>query len=271
MSKQVPDKVYIIYNSGNDKSEEYMGVARRSIKRVEMDFEEVDWPTDIDECWKKVEHLNIKDHGHFNYSQPLYPDYHADRTPIEQKNAAESVTLAHLYLWDKIAKSGEAACIVEHDFIFYNNIDMIIPDGFIVGLGYKLAEANAYRNDFHNLDDKPKEIVLADKILGAHGYAITAKTAQNLVDEAINKGTQGWIDCVYFQGNSLRLTDTRTSMMSPPPGAALLRDSTIWPAVATLNYKCCDSFIKRCKPEYTNKKRNEISRHHFASLKMRSV
>lgn len=271
MSRQVPEKVYIIHQSDNEKSVEYSTVCRRSCKYVKLDPEMVDWPTDIDECWKLVEHLNIKDHGTFHYSLKLYNEDHIANTPVDQRIAAESVTLSHLYLWDKIAQSGEAACIVEHDFVFKNDIGMIIPDGFIIGLGYKVAEPDIYKNEFENIDDKPKEIILADKILGAHGYAITAKTAQRLVDEVKVKGIQGWIDCVYFQGNPTRLTDVCTSMLSPPPGIAWLRESTIWSNTATLNYKCIDSFVKRCKSEYTNKQRNEMSRHHFASLKMRSV
>lgn len=269
MSKQVPEKVYIIHNSSNPESVEYSGVTRRTAKAVDLIPEMLDWPAgdNIEECWKKVEHIGIKNHGKFTYHEGL----DSGHTPDEQRLAAESVTLSHIFLWDKIQELGEAACIVEHDFVFKNNIPIIIPDGFFVGLGYKLAEHTAYKNELEKLEDKPREIVLTRKILGAHGYAITPNTAKRLLEEVREKGVQGWVDCVYFQGNDIGLTNIMTSMLSPPPGVAWLRKSTIWENVATMNYKCIDSFTKRCKSEYDSKKQNELSRHHFASIKMRSV
>lgn len=270
MSKNVPTDVYIIYNSTVPKSKEYFETAKWSAIEHDFNVIPIDWPTELDECWKKVEDLDIYQHGTFLWNKRLYPTGKPEVDPDHIRGAC-SVTLAHMYIWNLIRKSDRAACIIEHDFIFKNSITMRIPSNFFVGLGYKLRSPDCYKIDSTNLDDAPKEVVFQNKILGAHGYAINGKTAKKLCDELKVKGVQGWIDCIYFQGNDMDLTDVQTSMMSPPPGIVWLRDSTIWNFNAIMNYTFIDSFSKRFVESNKPSQANMLSRHQHATIKSRNV
>jgi len=49
-----------------------------------------------------------------------------------------NATASHLKIWEKILENKETAVILEHDAIMLHKIDLPIPDGAMVMLGYKL-------------------------------------------------------------------------------------------------------------------------------------
>lgn len=261
---RIPTDVYIIFNSENPTSVEYKNECIGSIDELEnLTAIEIDWPMDIEECWKRVEHIGIHDHGVFNMHPDLYPGWNEGA----RNTKAESITLAHIYVWDLISESGKAACVVEHDFIFRNDINIRIPDGFFVGLGYKSDKPEYYKIDPDDINDKPKEIVLTERIFGAHGYAITAASAIKLLKDVRLFGIKGWVDCVHFQCNHLGHSPLLTAMLSPPPGIAWLRESTIWDKQHYMNYKTIDSFNKRFNKIMTYKHSLNMSKHPYAVIK----
>ncbi len=122
--------------------------------------------------------------------------------PIEFKHKYNSKVMSascsHVKLWQHIAKNRESAIILEHDAIMLHKVDLPIPDGAMVMLGYKLMNKDEYD---HKTAGPPKNIGRIYKHSGAHAYAITWKTAEELMEEAYKYGIRSCIDTGFFMHN----------------------------------------------------------------------
>jgi hypothetical protein len=92
-------------------------------------------------------------------------------------------TIGHFLLWKKIAQSNKPCVILEHDAIIKQNYDnLTIKDNQIVFLGPRIVSNQDYI--FPNCDI---DYIRVNQFCGAHGYAITPKTAQYLIEQIEQK------------------------------------------------------------------------------------
>ena len=249
-------KIYVITTEGDEKSKEYFDFLCDSTKIVrgltEQDITEFKWTSDIDEAWDRVKDLNIKDHGKFNY--PLQPEDN------DSTRRAECVTLAHMFLWNKIAKEEITSIIFEHDVVIHQNPCYLdIPPNMVIGLGYKTRTPELYEYEKAGL---PKEIVYVRNILGAHAYALQPITAFKLLEEVRKDGVQGWIDCTHFQGG-IKHKEIYMGMANPPPVQAWLRKSTIWGEATDRNGYMVSGYIDNIESPGKEKIEELYSKTHY--------
>lgn len=244
-----PKKIYIITTKNDDTSKKYYEFCHKTCNEKSiLPIEVIEWTDDIEEAWDKIKKIKIKDHGKFL-------KYNGERN-----TKAECVTLCHFYLWNKIIKNNECAVIFEHDAVLLKDPVLLdVPNNIIVGLGYKTDKPDLYEDENISF---PQEIVFVKQILGAHAYAINSYTAKKLLDDIINNGVRGWIDCTHFQGGS-PLEGVMLGMASPPPAIGWVRDSTIWLEATKRNGKMIRSFIDNLYSPGKEKIKNIISKDHF--------
>lgn len=140
----------------------------------------------------------------------------------------------HAKIWKMIANGQhDVGIVLEHDAIMLHSLDRFtIPDNAIVTLGYKLTDPNKY---LHEMAGPPSELVDIKGHEGAHAYAITKTTAQNMIMEIERSGRPlGCIDNAYFIRNQ-RKTSFPLKMAMPTPAIGWLRESTIWGKSSTRN------------------------------------
>lgn len=183
--------------------------------------------------------------------------------PIEFKHRYNSkvmsATSSHIKLWKHILDKKETAIILEHDAVMLHKIDLEIPDGQMVVLGYKLMDKNRYD---HVKAGPPKVIGRIYKHCGAHAYAITWKTAQELIDEVKKHGVRSCVDTGYFMRNGnaapwgkkdpppLKQTGIPLSLMLPTPAIGWVRDgrSTVGFNSGEAHFALDPSFKNNLKP-----------------------
>ena len=160
----------------------------------------------------------------------------------------------HYAIWKKIAEGeDESGIVFEHDAIMLHPIDMKIPDGYIVVLGYKVREPETYD---HISAGPPKELIDIVGHHGAHAYAMTKKTAQMLLDEQ-NGNPPSDVDGTYFIRGTRR-TSIPLKIMSPTPAVGWIRNSTIWQRSVFINYELIPSFEENYKPLVVEKQNTNI-------------
>ena len=153
-------------------------------------------------------------------------------------------TAGHFSIWKIIAEgSDEAAIVLEHDAIMLQPIEIDIPDGVIVVLGYKLTDPSRYD---HETAGAPKELIDIPGHQGAHAYAMTKKTAQFLIEEIETQGINFAVDNDYFLTDQRR-TAVPLKIASPTPALVWLRESTIWEKTESQNYEFIASFKENYK------------------------
>ena len=151
---------------------------------------------------------------------------------------AACASVSHALLWKKIYENKETAIILEHDGHMLQPVNELnIPDNMIVVLGYKLTDPSKYD---HKRAGKPKTIKIIDGHEGAHAYAITWKTAGVLLNELKEIGVNSPVDNKFFL--KMRETKVTIGIADPTPAIGWIRQSTIWPEAATLNYEFIESF-----------------------------
>jgi hypothetical protein len=157
-------------------------------------------------------------------------------------NKASLCTASHVALWKKIAEEKETAIILEHDAIMLYKPELIIPDNVIVALGYKIQNPAAYN---HVSVGAPRKISSINNFSGSHAYAITAKTAETLIDGIIKRKTVGCIDTHFFKSAKFR-NGVNLAITDPICALGWLRKSTIW----NVSSKCNTLFIDSFKQNY---------------------
>jgi GR25 family glycosyltransferase involved in LPS biosynthesis len=219
-----PTKAYIL-RIDNPTSIEYAETCARSCEAVGLPYEFFEGYKNLDQesLWKTVP-LKLK----INH-------YMDDR--------AACATAGHFMIWDKIAKSGECAVVLEHDAIMLHPMNFDIPDGYIVTLGYKFYDAGRYD---HVAAGSTQRLVDIPHHGGAHAYAITAETAKLLLNELDERGVVEAIDNLYFMRNS-KVSRIPMKIADPTPAIGWLRKSTIWNESAEMNWPQIDSFIQNYK------------------------
>ncbi len=171
----------------------------------------------------------------------------APHEPLDNPSSGHKAmccSAGHYTIWKKIAEgSDEAACVLEHDAIMLQPVDIDIPNDRIVVLGYKLTDPSRYD---HVKAGLPKEYYNLAGHEGAHAYAMTKSTAQFLIKEMEQIGIHSAIDNDYFIYRQRR-TQVPLAIMSPTPAMGWLRKSTIWGGSAHRNYNFIPSFQENYK------------------------
>ena len=162
---------------------------------------------------------------------------------VEQEakiSKAEVCSAGHANIWKTVAEGEhEAVIILEHDAVMLHNIDLDIPDGVIVALGYKLANIEKYN---HIAAGPPKKLTPIKGHEGAHAYALTKKTARGMIEEIEANGRPlAAVDNAYFIKNQ-RKTKYDLMIADPTPAIGWLRESTIWKKSALRNEPFIESF-----------------------------
>jgi 2-polyprenyl-3-methyl-5-hydroxy-6-metoxy-1,4-benzoquinol methylase/glycosyltransferase involved in cell wall biosynthesis len=203
----VPSKAYIIMMPKDKTSVEYAKTAAESCDRVGLKweyFEAFDHKTP-DELWSK------NDYGIKSYDKKMHP-------------GAASATASHFALWRKIRDSKETAIVLEHDAVMLQPVNVKIPSGSIVNLGYKLRDPSMYD---HESAGEPVDIVRIKSHLGAHAYAIDHKTAESLLEELKSVGANNAIDNFYFSRETSKFSSVPISIVDPIAALAWVRKTTI--------------------------------------------
>lgn len=223
-----PKKAYIL-KTDHKKSIEYAADVARSCDAVNLKWEYVEWyQGQPEKGWQNT-----------GVAKPK---------KVSGGPAAQCCFSGHIAIWKKILDSGEAGIALEHDGMMLHPIDIDIPDGEIVVLGYKLENPTSYN---HKSAGPPVEIVdtIDNGHEGSHAYAITPATAKMLIDEVIENGAIGAIDNRYFLRS--RKTKVGIKIMTPTPAIGWVRDSTIQAKnkSSSRNYP----FIRSFEKYYDNK------------------
>lgn len=151
-----------------------------------------------------------------------------------RNDGGSCATAGHFMIWKKILDNKECAVILEHDAIMLHKPELEIFDNEITVLGYKCRDPENYD---HVKAGPPKEIIMRKKHGGAHAYAMTYRTAENLLNELqTGKFHVSYIDNCYFFGTQGRGKHVKMSITDPICAIGWLRDSTIWSKAATDNY-----------------------------------
>lgn len=208
----IPSQAYIIRIS-TQLSREYADSCARSCEHVGLPYEFYDG----------VE-------GQSNYNawmdsgldvKPGSLDHRRNQKDIDP---AACCSVSHALIWKRVAESSQCAVILEHDALMLHPIDIDIPDGKIIVLGYKLSDPKQYN---HIKAGPPTTISDVYYHHGAHAYAITPKTASMLLDEIRTVGGGGPIDNRFFMRE--RWSKIPLMIADPTPAIGWIRESTIWP------------------------------------------
>src|SRR4030042_4103397 len=135
--------------------------------------------------------------------------------PVEIKHRFSvnhmNASVSHLRIWKHIFDRKETAIILEHDAMMLWKPTLPIPDGAIVACGYKLMNYLDYDS---KAAGPPTSIAKIFRHFGAHAYALTWKTAGELIDELMKYGLRSCIDTGYF----MRIGSTHPwGKKEPPP------------------------------------------------------
>lgn len=236
-------KAYIL-RIKNHISMEYASMAASSCNALDINWEFFEGYQDMrgGYAWGLTGiNLTLSEGRPFKWPKVANPPHEPNLSAGEK---AECCTAGHAAIWKKIAEgSDKVAIILEHDAVMINPIDIEIPDGFIVVLGYKVT-------DPHNYDYKSagptSELIDIDGHEGAHAYAITKKTAQMMIKEIETKGRLGCVDNAYFIRHQ-RSTVIPLKIASPNAALGWIRKSTIWENSAAVNYNFISSFANYYK------------------------
>ena len=238
-------KAYILSHDST-LSAEYARIAAKSCSRVRLNFECV-------EGYSKRAYFDIKDSRMKKSQDKLWNQLSADIGKKISVNhymdlGAACATAGHYLIWDKIAQGKETAIVLEHDAIMLHKPDIDIPDNCIAALGYKTTEPEKYN---HIAEGPPTDLIDVPRHAGAHAYAITPQTAQNLLLEVEKFGVTEAIDNRYFmreyirfQSNPEKITKISLKLASPICALGWLRKSTIWNDAASWNYELIESYQK---------------------------
>ena len=219
-----PSKAYIL-RIDNPISHDYAKTCANSCEKVGLEYEYFDgyYKLDQNTLWKQLP-LQFK----INHVMD---------------DGAACATAGHFMIWDKIAKSDQAAVILEHDAIMLHPMNFDIPDNFIVTLGYKFRDAYRYN---HVAAGPTQRLIDLRHHGGAHAYAITPTTARALLEELNDVGVIEAIDNMYFMRNARR-SRIPMKIADPTPAIGWLRKSTIWNDSAEMNWPPIDSFLQNYK------------------------
>ena len=156
-------------------------------------------------------------------------------------------TTGHLAMWKEAQKHTGAVAFFEHDAIVKRNfLDIDVRDGEIVFLGYRVD----HRDDYECIDD-PFTIVPVKKFEGTHGYAITPRTAQAMLDMVDRRDYLPLGISIDFYLGVQNLFGLKMFVADPSPMIAPMEDKQSFTQpegkVARYNIGPPDGFIKGLK------------------------
>ena len=159
---------------------------------------------------------------------------------------AFSCSAGHFKIWKMIVESGQSGVVLEHDAVVKQSFTSIEPvDGEILWLGPRVLNMD----DYSYPTGWETKYVEVDRWEGTHGYAITPKTAQMLLDCI---GEYGLNDSLDGQLGMRNMFDLPMRAIDPPHVVAVVSDdrrSTIETSGrgATWNAYSTDGFLAGLK------------------------
>jgi len=207
----IPSKAYIIRISAQ-LSREYADSCAHSCRRVGLPyqfFDGVENQSNYDAWMNSGLDIKVGSLDHRKHRTELDP--------------AACCSVSHALVWKDIAEGSSCSVILEHDAIMLHPIDIDIPDGKIVVLGYKLRNPDRYNHVKAGPPARLKDVYYHH---GAHAYAITPKTAEMLLEEIRVVGGGGPIDNRFFMRE--RWSKIPLMIADPTPAIGWIRESTIW-------------------------------------------
>lgn len=214
-----PTKAYIL-KIDTDISNEYAKTAADSCDKIGMPWEYFEGlqPTeDNDSPWEYVQKQGVK----FDNKKP------------STTGKPAMATAGHFLLWHKIREENDCAIILEHDAVLLHKVDIDIPDNVLVCLGYKVKDPENYN---HEKVGPPSRLEERRRHGGAHAYALTADTANKLLENVNNGKRINHIDNQFFLTDNSR-GDVKLFITDPIASLGWLRQSTIWGKSAVDNYQ----------------------------------
>jgi len=228
-----PTKAYIL-KIDTPISKEYSEICAESCKNINLECEFFNGYTNQTGA-SALGQTGIK-------NVPSEPYAHIEN--ISPGHKAMCCTAGHFSIWKIIAEGpDDAAVVLEHDAIMLHQLEIDIPDGVIVVLGYKVIDPSRYD---HKSAGPPTELIAIPGHEGAHAYAMTKKTAQFLIKEIEHQGINSAVDNDYFIMRQRR-TAVPLAIASPTPALGWLRESTIWSSSADQNYEFITTFKENYK------------------------
>lgn len=226
----IPTKAFIIRVS-SPISQQYADTCARSCQALGIDYEFFDG----------VENMRNYD-AWFSTGLEVKPGTNEHRRYAKNIDPAACCSVSHALVWKRIAETQQCAIVLEHDALMLHKINLEIPDGKIVVLGYKLTNPNEYD---HDKAGPPKNMLDIESHHGAHAYAITPRTAEMLLDELRVSGAGGPIDNRFFMKK--RWSKIPLAIVDPTPAIGWIRQSTIWESASDVRGTTIKSFTKHLK------------------------
>jgi len=165
------NRAIIIRRDSNELSQKYAAMAAESCESHNLPWEYL----------KAVENMGCHE---------AYKSVGAKVTSYKNTPGNCCCHSSHINAWKRIVEIGEPCLILEHDAIVKGRCDTVdIPDMTVVTYGFRVTALDEYTPQ--RVATQLEEI---SRSRGVHACALTPKTAQWLLDEAMNKGVTIGID-----------------------------------------------------------------------------
>ena len=169
------DRAIIIRRLGVSESLEYAQMCADSCDKYGVPYEFLDG----------VEFMNSED-AIKSVGAWLHPEN--VRKKVSQGN--NCCHASHIKSWRRIVEIGKPCLILEHDtFVKGDVCNIEIPDMTVVTFGHRIAHP-----DWYNPPNSITELIKIETQSGAHAYAVSPKTAQWLIDDAVTNGVNINVD-----------------------------------------------------------------------------
>jgi len=181
--------------------------------------------TFVNQCDKLgLEYTLHANFDHVEDTMQLYRDLGTYHNGGPKGPGTASNYASHLHMWKLAAGSGLTTAFFEHDcFPLIDFTHMELPNDHIVCLGPRVPSLDFYT--------PPKPADKYYKILnnaGGHGYAMTAKTAEKIVNHVEKEGVMDSIDQWFFmrqKSNHIgKYLDIDLLAVDPPPCVCVYGD-----------------------------------------------
>lgn len=208
----------IIRRSKNQRSEEYAKICADSLEFNNMKYEFIDAVQNVpydraaELAGLSITNEQIDASKQSNNSIAQHPEC------LEVGNAC--CTASHVKAWRRILEIDKPCAILEHDaYVFKNFRNFEVPDDCLVHLGPRMRDTKTYIPR-----GRVKRLIKIPQSIGTHGYAITPKTAQKLIDGMESSGMIYGVDHYLFMSNACGLDIIAAD---PYPLICWSRDSTM--------------------------------------------
>lgn len=189
----------IIRRQGNKRSESYAKICADSLEFSNMKHEYIDAVQNVDYKTAASQAGLTFTEEQFNKSKELKNSVAEHPECMEMGNAC--CTASHVKAWRRVVEIDKPCAILEHDAYVYKNFrNFEIPEDVLVHLGPRMRDTKTYVPR-----GRVRRLIRIPQSIGTHGYAITPKTAQKLIDGLESAGMVYGVDHYLFMSNACGL------------------------------------------------------------------